>query len=66
MAFYTVICSNGEGDRFSAVVSARDSRDAVCRFYSNFGDEDFDYQIVEVLDLKELVDCWIESHETDY
>lgn len=64
MRFYTVIYLNDEYARFSAVVFARDPRDAIHRFYSYFCETEFDYRIVEVLSLDDLVDCRIESYET--
>lgn len=66
MNFYTVIYVNDEDFRFSTVVFARDSRDAIYRFYSIFGGTEFDYRVVEVLALDNLIDCRIESHETTY
>lgn len=64
MKFYTVIYLNDEYARFSAVVFARDRREAINRFYSYFCEAEFDYRIVEVLSLDYLVDCRIESDET--
>ncbi len=64
MKFYTVIYLNDEYARFSAVVFARNPRDAIHRFYSYFCETEFDYQIVEVLSLDDFVDCRIESYET--
>lgn len=64
MKFYTVIYLNDDYARSSAVVFARNPRDAIHRFYSYFCETEFVYQVVEVLSLDHFVDCRIESYET--